>query len=76
MLTADFAQLSLRANSASGAVISLHNLLGETLMTRSVNLSEGKNLLDIDLQQLPAGNYVVRIATENGGGAALKVVKL
>jgi Zn-dependent metalloprotease len=74
--TADIAQLSLRAKTGSGATISLHNLLGETLMTRSVNLSEGENLLDIDLQHLPAGNYVVRIATENGGGAALKVVKL
>ncbi|MFM9950676.1 MAG: M4 family metallopeptidase [Saprospiraceae bacterium] len=73
--TADFAQLSLRANTASDAIISLHNLLGETLMTRSINLSEGENLLDIDLQHLPSGNYVVRIATENGGGAALKVVK-
>ena len=74
--TADFAQMSLRANAASDAVISLHNLLGETLMTRSVSLSEGENLLDIDLQQLPSGNYVVRIATENGGGAAMKLVKL
>jgi bacillolysin len=74
--TADFAQLSLRAKTGSGATISLHNLLGETLMTRSVSLSEGENLLDIDLQHLPSGNYVVRIATENGGGAALKVVKL
>lgn len=74
--TADFAQLSLRANAASDAVISLHNLLGETLLTRPVNLSEGENLLDIDLQHLPSGNYVVHIATENGGGAALKLVKL
>ena len=74
--TADFAQLSLRANTASDAIVSLHNLLGETLMTRSINLSEGENLLDIDLQHLPSGNYVVRIATEQGGGAALKLVKL
>ncbi|MDO8368384.1 MAG: M4 family metallopeptidase [Saprospiraceae bacterium] len=74
--TTDFAQLSLRANAASDAIISLHNLLGETLMTRAVNLSTGENQLDIDLQHLPSGNYVVRIATENGAGAALKLVKI
>ena len=74
--TADFAQLTLRANAASDAVVSVHNLLGETLMTRSVNLLEGENLLDIDLQHLPSGNYVVRLATENGAGAALKLVKI
>ena len=74
--TADFAQLTLRANDASGAVISVHSLLGETLMTRSVNILEGENLLDIDLQNLPSGNYVVRVATENGAGAVLKLVKI
>ncbi|MFN0037835.1 MAG: M4 family metallopeptidase [Saprospiraceae bacterium] len=73
--TADVAVLALRAKAASEAHISLHNLLGETLMTRSVNLSEGENQLDVDLQHLPSGNYVVRIAAENGAGAALKLVK-
>lgn len=71
----DFAQLSLQNAKASSAIISLHNVLGETLMSRSVTLSEGDNLLDIDLQHLPSGNFVLRIATENGGGAALKLVK-
>jgi len=74
--TADFAQLTLRAHDASGAIISVHNLLGEILMTRSVNIVEGENLLDIDLQNLPSGNYVVRVAAENGAGAALKLVKI
>ncbi len=74
--TADFAQLTMLANNPSGAIISLHNLLGETLMTRSVNLTTGENQLDIDLQHLPSGNYVVRIAAENGASAALKLVKI
>ncbi|MBC7776016.1 MAG: peptidase M4 family protein [Phycisphaerae bacterium] len=73
--TADFAQLTLNAHAASGAIISLHNLLGETLMTRSVNLLEGENLLDIDLLHLPSCNYVVSIAAENGGGAAVKLIR-
>lgn len=73
--TADFAQLSLRVEGSMGAQISLHNLLGETLMTRSVSLTAGENLLDIDLQHLPSGNYVLRLAAENGAGAAVKVVK-
>ena len=44
-------------------------------MTRSVSLAAGENLLDIDLQHLPSGNYVLRLAAENGAGAAVKVVK-
>ena len=73
--TADFAQLTLNTSVVSNARISLHNMLGEMLMTRSVSLSAGENLLDIDLQHLPSGNYVVRIAAENGAGVAVKLVK-
>lgn len=74
--TTDFAQLSLQAKVASGANILVSNLLGETLMSRAVTLTAGANVLDIDLQNFPAGNYVVRIATENGAGAAVKLVKI
>ena len=73
--TADFAQLTLNTSVVSNARISLHNMLGELLMTRSVSLSAGENQLDIDLQHLPSGNYVVRIAAENGAGVAVKLVK-
>lgn len=71
----DLAQLTLQTAAAIGARISLHNLLGETLSTRSVQLAQGENRLDISLQQLPAGNYIVRISTDNGALSALKIVK-
>jgi len=73
--TADFAQLSLYSETSNAAQISLHSLLGETLLTRSVQLNAGQNQLDLDLQHLPSGTYLVRIAADNGSGAVLKVVK-
>lgn len=73
--TADFAQINIQALSSTDANICLYNVMGETLMTRAVNLSAGENVLDLDLQHLPTGNYIVRLATENGAGAALKLVK-
>lgn len=74
--TADIAQLRMNAPESTNASISLHGLLGETLLTRNVTFSEGENVLDIDLQSYPSGNYIVRIVSETGAGAALKVVKL
>jgi Zn-dependent metalloprotease len=73
--TADVAQLRMNAPASTNASISIHSILGETLITRNVTLAQGENLLDLDLQSYPAGHYVVRIVAENGSGAALKVVK-
>lgn len=73
--TADVAQLRMNAPVATGASISLHSILGETLLTRNVSFTQGENVLDLDLQSYPAGHYIVRILSENGAGAALKLVK-
>lgn len=70
----DFAQLNIGSKSAARARVSIVSLMGETLQTRDVELSEGENRLDLNLTGLPSGAYVVRLSTGNTG-AALKVVK-
>lgn len=73
--TANFAQMRLDSKTQTGALVTLHNMLGETLMSRNFALSVGENVLDLDLQSFPAGQYVLRVVTEQGAGAAMKVIR-
>jgi len=73
--TADVAQIRLQSKTQTGAIVTLHSMLGETLMSRNFSLSVGENVLDLDLQFYPAGHYVLRVVTEQGAGTALKVVR-
>ena len=59
--------------SASAQVV-VSNMLGETVRLQTVQLTSGANQFELDLQALPAGTYLLRIATEKTG-AAVKVVK-
>lgn len=71
----EITQISLTAPTSTDAQISVVNLFGQTLLTRSFNLSAGDNLLDFDMGNLPAGSYVIRISAANST-AAVTVVKL
>ena len=70
----DITQISITALTAAAAQVSVCNMFGQTLLTRQVSLQAGENVLDVDMSALPAGAYMVRIATASGG-AALKVLK-
>jgi Zn-dependent metalloprotease len=72
--TTGAAKLALTARAAEEAVVSVHDLLGKTLQSRSVQLAVGQNFLDLNLQELPIGTYIVRVTTPQTG-AALKLVK-
>ncbi len=70
----DLARLNVVSKTAAPVQVSLLNLLGETLQSREYQLAEGENLLDLNVQNLPSGTYVVRLFTGNSG-VAVKVVK-
>jgi Zn-dependent metalloprotease len=67
-------QINLTTLENNDALISVCNLLGQTLMTRSCNLAAGANLLDFDMSALPSGTYVIKI-NAGASSAAVKVVK-
>lgn len=71
----DVARLVLNAENSSEAQLSVHNLLGETVLSQNLHLQTGENRFDVAIKHLPAGPYVLRIAAENGAGAALKLIK-
>ncbi len=72
--TTDRVQVQLESPAASSAQVVVSNLLGEMVRMQTVQLSAGANQFDLSLQSLPAGTYLLRIATEKTG-AAVKVVK-
>ena len=49
-------------------------MMGELVQTQTVQLATGANQFELSLQALPAGTYLLRIATDKTG-AAVKVVK-
>jgi Zn-dependent metalloprotease len=68
------AQISLYSTQTTEAVITVDNIYGQTWMTRSVKLQEGENTLEMDMSTLPAGTYIVRIASGTVG-AVVKIIK-
>ncbi len=57
----------------SAAQVSLFNMAGQ--LVRAENMAAGQERLQIDLDQLPKGIYVVRVETEAGAGVRKLVVE-
>lgn len=72
--TTDLTRISLHADTRAEALVQVTNLLGATVLSRTVQLEAGQNSFDLDLNQMPAGTYVVRVFAGKDG-AAIKVVK-
>ncbi|GAB4487487.1 MAG: hypothetical protein OHK0019_02570 [Saprospiraceae bacterium] len=66
--------LNIESKGAANAQLSVVNLLGTTVQNRDIQLVEGKNQYEINLEQLPAGAYFVRLLSGNSS-ATVKVVK-
>ncbi|MFN0034245.1 MAG: HYR domain-containing protein [Saprospiraceae bacterium] len=70
--TSGFVWINLSVPSAAVAQLNVMNLLGQSLLRRALNLSEGENQFDLDLQLLPTGTYLVRVVV----GKDQRVMKL
>jgi bacillolysin len=62
------------APQAAPARCTLSNLMGQVLVTRNMDAVEGINNLDVELQSLPSGTYLLRIECGAGAGT-IKLVK-
>lgn len=70
----DMARLNIEAASAAAVQVSVVNLLGAIVQNREIQLVEGLNQLELNMQNLPTGTYFVRLFSGNSGVTA-KVVK-
>lgn len=72
--TRDVAQVSFQSPNAMSGQLMLCDIMGRTLQSAQVSIAEGPNNFDVDLQQLPQGTYMVRIAA-GGLNAVVKLVR-
>jgi Zn-dependent metalloprotease len=70
----DQLSIDFTAKTATKAQVSIVNLLGATLAVKEYQLNEGKNQLNIGLQSLPSGTYLVRVQAGKSA-SVVKVVK-
>lgn len=70
----DVATLQLNLPAATDARVEVSNLFGQTALERQYRLVQGDNLINLDLNALPSGSYVVSVLTDTGK-AAIKIVK-
>jgi Zn-dependent metalloprotease len=72
--TSDAVRLSFSIPQSGLVQIAVNDLLGRTVQQHNWTLPQGENQLDLSLQGLPSGTYLVRLLAA-GTGATMKVVK-
>ncbi len=58
--------VSLNVRQATGARIRVFDVAGKQSVDRSVQLTEGKQKVSLDVHALPAGTYLLRLEAESG----------
>lgn len=58
--------ITFAAENAENGVLSVLNLMGQTVYTMRVDVNEGYNFVTVPVNQLPAGIYMVNIKTNKG----------
>lgn len=66
--TNGFFNITLRSECDCNITIQVINQLGQKLKTRMYDLRYGNNALDIDISNIPVGNYIVKLIHEDGYG--------
>ncbi|MBK7937764.1 MAG: M4 family metallopeptidase [Lewinellaceae bacterium] len=70
----DLARLNIESRAATPARVSIVDMYGKIHQTREVTLEAGENRIDLNMRDLPASAYVIRLFS-GSSGAALKVIK-
>lgn len=67
--------IAFTAENAENGVISVMNLMGQTVYTKTVEVNEGNNMVNIPVKQLNSGVYMVSIRTNTGISTQKLIVK-
>jgi hypothetical protein len=67
--THDRTSLTINAQTDAAAQITVFNLFGSVVQQQFVQLAAGTNRMDINLQGLPSGSYIVRVSTPDATGS-------
>ena len=66
---------NIQAVEAQDVQIKLINVAGQTVMNKMTTVQNGKNLISLDVANIPSGVYLVQVQLENGEMLSQKVVK-
>jgi hypothetical protein len=72
--TSGLTNINVQSPQAGEGLLSVTNLLGQTVHTQPVHISEGSNSLQLDASAFPTGVYHVQISTP--GGSVIKKLNI
>jgi len=64
--TKDVLKASLQAPTAQNVVFVITDMVGKTVARQASNLVAGDNIVDVNVMNLPAGNYLLKVTCLNG----------
>jgi hypothetical protein len=70
----DHISISFSSKGSNTGEISLINALGQTVYTKQVALNEGKNRLNVQLNELPKGIYFAKVKNGNNQVSTKKII--
>ena len=73
--TSESVNITFAAENAENGVISVMNLMGQTLYTENVNIHEGYNMVTLSTNNFRRGVYMVNIKTDKGTSTQKLIVK-
>jgi hypothetical protein len=71
----DAVNITFSSEESADAVVSVMNLMGQTVYTSNVNIHEGYNMVNVPVNQFSAGVYVVNIKSNKGTSTQKMIVK-
>ena len=67
--------VTFSAENAENGVVSVMNLMGQTVYTSNVEVNEGYNMINIPVKQFSEGVYMVTLRTNTGISTQKLIVK-
>ena len=67
--------VTFSSEESANAVLSVMNLMGQTVYTENVNIQEGYNMVNLSVNNFRSGVYMVNIKTNKGTSTQKLIVK-
>ena len=67
--------ITFSSEESANAVISVMNLMGQTVYTENVDIHEGYNFVNLSVNQFTSGVYMVNVKTDRGTSTQKLIVK-
>ena len=68
-------KVTFSSEESANAVVTVVNLMGQTVYTENVNIHEGYNMVNLSVNQFTSGVYMVNIKTDKGTSTQKLIVK-